>query len=310
MKYNIFKTGPIVRPSATWTYPVVEDPKPSQVEANAALQRELALALEGPVEVLTPEDAVTLKEMNEARWAVYVEQKIPLREVEALRWYAAKRFRENVKSSRGVEWATKHDLTAAAGGLIPADAMPILEEIAAWAKPVGEKRSKRRLRKPQASATATVAARYENAMHPRLSAAFKAAGFNNPNSNRDLDEACNVRVETIKAARVLGITGELLRWEYSRYETPKISFENIRKRSTLLRIRVKTNWFTQVLKLGLANAFGPRTFVLDAIVDGNGTKVLLAHQSEKGRAIKVQWGWMSLDKNNNRVFKPDNKGGA
>lgn len=308
MKYTITNPPSRFRTTETWIYPIqTKDPSAEQAAANETLHRTLGLTLDGPVETLTPEDAVVLKEMNEARWAVYVEQKIPLREVEAIRWFAEREFKAQVRTGYTIVWPLKEKIREVAGGVLPADALPILDDIEVWAKPITDKRAKRKVHKRLEPDKPAIEGRFVSAMSPKLVDAWKAARFNNPNVRREADDSCSSRVEIRQTRKTLDPYGNVT-WVYDAGFRPRIDFQNQRGRSTLVTIRVKSDWFTKVLKPGLANLFGPRTLVLDAKVNGAGTRVLLAHQSEKGRAIKVEWGWASLDKNSNRVFRPEKKG--
>lgn len=302
MKFKVQMTPLRYQSPATWLTPI--EPVSTLHAALPAYLAGLGLASSATSPVAL--DAET-REAQEARWAVFVEQGVALRDPEALRWYADQEFARQLKANP--RWTsnavsmTVIAVTKAAGGVLPPDLAHLNEELHKRSEPIEKIRVERRKTRPLISTPpptrpdlAAIALRnkFDMALATTAREELKKAGFLHPK-----DLGVSLADPTVPIIPTTSGT------------SPSAIFEKKgrgRRSSTSIVAHLRRDWLRKVHKPGLTFLFGPRTFVLHAEVSDRGTFITLARQHETRRGtIKVEHGWLSFDRKNQRVLKKEKK---
>lgn len=293
MKFRIYYWDrPKYRGSDPWY-----SPESGSKKLNDALPAYLARLGLTPVapEVVAPETV----EMLESQWAVFVEQGVPLRDEAALLWFAKQEFLRQVKK-RTVFDARHYTMRAtlkAAGGVLPTSMIGFESKLSEWAEPIEKARKARvkaRGEKPdpddlkEGNRRAALKGRLHNLVEKAVLDDVKDV-FAVPENAKEITPS----VIVIGPANSRKIPEATLR----------VSRGRKRGKSAHLQLTIKTDWYRKVHKAGLAKVLGPKTFVLDADVSSNGTRLIVARQLASG--LKVEKGWLSLGKNGTRILKKE-----
>lgn len=298
MRYRLnFHKGMFIT-NEVWLNPKNGDATARQA-SNAALQRVLGFDKPAAAVALTPEDAETMRQMQESQWAVYIQQGIPLRDVAALRWYANVALKESLseyKTANNVFLYVQQKVTKAAGGALPGHASSVLDEIEKTAARIALMRADRKKKgeRVPVKTAGDRSSQLSTEVADAIKTAVKLAKFRHPRKAKGGSLAVGVTVLNSKSKLVdAALTDYLV--------TP-------RRKADRIQLKVRSDWSRVVGKTGLANAFGPSTLVLHAeVIPNGGTKLVVAEQGASRYAIKVSEGWLSLDKDNNRIFKKGGK---
>lgn len=296
MKFRLYAAFPLYSTDAHWGRPLDEG-EVSTKNGDAYLARlgiAPAKAEEPPAD---PVEAAALARLMEDRWAVMIEQGVPLRDAAALKWFARKQFRRILKKESVFGAVARANFAAksAAGGVLPQglDIEAYLKEMGEPIEKVREKRRDRNTR-PSPLTRADRAMELHDRVATALTEAAQKAGF--------------VYVDrTWGGTKPLKHNPRVTALPSTATARPSMKMENIgRKRGYRIAVEVKTDWRRRVSDAGLANILGEKTLVLDADVSPAGTRLVAARQTPGG-TIKIEKGWLSLDKNNNRILKKDRR---
>lgn len=273
-----------------WSYPTQGREDPGFQIAHEQYLAELGLTPPA-APVLAPDEA----KMNEERWAVFVEQGVPLRDPAALLWFAKREFYRQLKRSKWTSdavYRTVSETQRVAGGVLPVGLPNLTALVDSWAEPAKKVRAKREKFRAVANGVVikpSLVGKFQTLIQKEATQAIKAANFRRPRSDRPPETRVVLNNERV---RLSGVSAAM--------EVEK----NGRRNTYTVRVRIDTRWYRTVFRAGLANIFGDGTLVLKADVTGSGTRLTVARQP-KTETIVVEEGWLSLDKNNNRIFKKD-----
>jgi hypothetical protein len=267
------------------------------------------------------------------RWLMWEAAGVPVRDVEALKWFAVKWINRDIngKTKKEVEATggsfsysymseVLQRLEKLAGGALPLGARRACEQamnpfIAARGKAAEERRKAAKEAKPTPlgmDPESKVRLRLYEQMMTCAKEAFTQARFRAPAGKGDRSpksgityarcgtRANDFRIDNDEAAErakrgKCAVTVPSLYWE--RKGTGS-------KRPLELTFNVTPHWYFKVGKPGLAGLFGEETLVLAVRPNANGVpEYLVARQKPKGAVIEFVWGIRSLGKDNEVVLK-------
>lgn len=228
---------------------------------------------------------------KEQRWSVFMEQKVPLRDVEAILWLMRKTMWEKRSYGSGYRgYLNTQYLEQFSGGTLP-QGFDFEAAFNAEFYPANEKHGKRE--KPILPAEKTHADKWREKIGGELHKAVRKAGFRLRHTQGE------VRMNLINSGSI----------SKSDFEINDLSSRSRgygrNRRSTDITISVRTSWYRTVFKTGLYNAFGTGTLVLDSYLsaDKQRTVIVLARQpSEHRYKTEVVYGFLGRDAAGNHLF--------
>jgi len=216
-------------------------------------------------------------------WHVIIAQGLSIREAPALEWLALREFwaalRRDPRYPSAARSNTIRAVYEAAGGVLPPTARGVEETLQRRSSELSEKRNKRQAAKPMPRDERTVRERFDSQIRRDLTAALTAAAFHRQLSPTPKVEV-KIRLSTEESSsRKMSITA------------PRGQPRGDRR--NLIEIDIRRDWHRTVFRAGLANVLGPRTLVLEARVDGNGTWLVAAVQTGRGTNVRIKRGYLS-----------------
>lgn len=234
------------------------------------------------------------------RWGVWIEQGIPLKDPEAIIWH----IRENLvfkkrKSRYGTRedyqsWLEMDEIRKVTGGFIP----PGIDFENEYRKiyRVKELVSGRRSRNPPyVFVQHKPKDKFMSTTHNAVRTAFEKAGF-----RHKFSFAYDIKIMLMRETGSIFDTPSMVL-----HDDPPNTYRRRYHRDTNVRVSVRLDWYRKVYMTGLANAFGPRTFVLDVhpTADGQRTVIKLFRQpSEHRYKCETVTGYLGRDINGNPKF--------
>lgn len=290
-----------------------------------------------PPEVALPETTTRAGRAElqslQQRWLMWEAAGVPIRDVEALKWFAVKWI------NRDSNGKTKKQVEATGGSFsysYSSEVLQRLEKLAGGTLPMGARRACELVMSPFIVARANASEERKKAakeakptplgmdseskVRLRLYTqmircakdAFMAARFRAPAGKGDRSEKTGItyaRCDTI--ARDFRLDNDEAAERAKRGKravtVPSLYWERSgtgKKRPLELCFNVTPYWYFKVGKPGLAGLFGKESLVLDVRTNANGVpEYLVAKQAKKGAIIEFAWGIRSLGKDNEVVLK-------
>lgn len=237
---------------------------------------------------------------KQKRWGVWIEQGVPLKDVEAIIWHIRAnlvfRKRKSRYSSKPEyqSWLDEEEIRKVTGGFIP----PGIDFEAEYRKIYHAKETiagKRRQNPPYVFVQHKPKDKYMSAAHNAAREAFVKAGF-----RHKLNLAYDIKIVLAKGPENFFAVPAM-----SMHDDPPNTYRRRGSRDTNVNINIRLDWYRRIYLTGLANAFGPRTFVLDVhpTADGQRTVVTLFRQpSEHRYKTETVTGYLGRDTNGNPKF--------
>jgi len=306
MKFNLFWDRPSDR-AVMYDYTLGKQESEldaAQLADIAAYKRGLGIGetavASAPTSHRLRREAAEIEELKRNHWEVLFSQGVPVREAEALRWWARRLFFERLKANPrfpgSVAMGVGTTLTEASGGVLPPMALCILDELSQLSRSIVEARDKRTGLKPSPKMKRPIPDRFDAIVLQSAKESIRKADFR----YRVRKHALTLEVAIFN--RNSAISPEP---PFRIYEKRDGSRRNGKK--SFLYCAVTREWHRTVFRAGLANIFGPRTFVLRADVTASGTRVLVAMQGKGSFEVKVCDGYLSRGPKQEPIFLPANK---
>jgi hypothetical protein len=249
--------------------------------------REWRVAKHGSIQQMRRD--MKAQQVKEARWAMFVEQGLPLKDVEAVLWYMKKHAWDDDGIGK-YGYLNESELAKVCGGTLPMG-FDFAEAFSRLTKNGRRERGKRN----HVRDAPTEKPNKKKEMHETMLKAIRHA-YDAANVRHKNELACEVRVSgwnSIKEPPAFSMTDTKDR--YARRRRGRSIY------STRVQIVVNPDWYRRVYRAGLANVFGPRTLVID--VNQNGLFTVAIQRNEVRYAVEVVNGWMEKDKDGNAVLK-------
>jgi hypothetical protein len=266
--------------------------KGESVRAYRRAVRAWRKELHGSIRKMRKEkEAIALKTQ---RWAIWVEQGIPLTDPEAVLWYMKTHLLWQTKKSNPYgsgRYLNSSDLDSVCGGSVP----PGIDYSGIYytLKEEGVQRNRERQRNKRVVAEnpPTPAERWDARIKTKLKEAYTEAEFRHRHM---LDSEVSVLPATPYNK------------PYANMNDGKASgYSRRRRKETSVILKVCRDWYRTVFLTGLYKAFGPRTLVLSAhrSADGQRTVVTVFRQPSAHRyAAEMVTGYLARDINGNTIF--------
>ena len=276
-----------------------EAPKQATGESRNAYRRRLRKwRIEKHGSISKKRAAATERRIKEQRWAVWMEQGVPLRDPEAILWLTHKQLwsKPDWEGARYHGYISISKLEKAAGGPLPAG-IDYEAEFEKAFKDGGEKAERRRLVKKnirdlEKERAKTPMERWTAIIKAKVEEAYNAAQF--------------------RHQRAKFPTQTIFTTKENQYLAPAIRhverLSGRRGKAIEPRVVIPPRWYRRVYLKGLHNIFGPGTLVLDAglTADGQRTHLTVAVQPHKRRyEIKTVYGYLMRDENGNPKLSED-----